>query len=50
VDRTSVEVFFDDGRYVHSHEVFPPPEDTGIALYTLGGAASFGQVTIREFG
>jgi levanbiose-producing levanase len=50
VDRTSVEVFFDDGRYVHSHEVFPPPEDTGITLYTLGGAATFGAVTIREFG
>ncbi len=50
VDRTSVEVFFDDGHYVHSHEVFPPPEDTGIALYTLGGAASFSAVTIREFG
>jgi levanbiose-producing levanase len=50
VDRTSVEVFFDDGRYVHTHEVFPPPEDAGIALYTIGGAATFGGVTIRELG
>jgi len=50
VDRTSVEVFVDDGRYVHSSQVFAPPGDDGIALYTSGGAATFGDLTITEFG
>ncbi|MDQ0761524.1 sucrose-6-phosphate hydrolase SacC (GH32 family) [Streptomyces canus] len=32
VDRTSVEMFVDDGRYAHSTVVFPDPSDTGLAL------------------
>ncbi|HEX5858579.1 MAG TPA: GH32 C-terminal domain-containing protein [Microbacterium sp.] len=50
VDRTTVEVFVDDGRYVHSSQVFAPPSDQGIALYTSGGAATFRNLTITEFG
>jgi len=50
VDRTTVEVFIDDGRYVHSSQVFAPPGDEGIALYTAGGPAVFGDLTITEFG
>lgn len=50
VDRTTIEVFVDDGRYVHSSQVFAPPGDEGIALYTSGGAATFGDLTITEFG
>ncbi|MFI6493020.1 glycoside hydrolase family 32 protein [Streptomyces sp. NPDC050564] len=49
VDRTSVEVFIDDGRYVHSMEVFPYLVDTGLALFTIGGAAVFRNTVIREF-
>lgn len=48
VDRTTVEVFVDDGRYVHSSQVFADPDDTGLALYTSGGAATFSDVTITE--
>jgi levanbiose-producing levanase len=47
VDRTTVEVFVDDGRYVHSSQVFAPPGDNGIALYTVGGSATFADLTIR---
>ncbi|MEV7890102.1 glycoside hydrolase family 32 protein [Streptomyces sp. NPDC002817] len=49
VDRTSVEMFVDDGRYVHSSEVFPYLIDTGLALFTIGGTAVFRDVLIREF-
>ncbi|WBB61784.1 glycoside hydrolase family 32 protein [Streptomyces sp. WMMC500] len=49
VDRTSVEVFFDDGRYTHSAEAFPNPADTGLALFTLDGTAVFRNTVIREF-
>jgi levanbiose-producing levanase len=49
VDRTSVEMFVDDGRYTHSSEVFPYLIDTGLALFTVGGRAVFRNVLIREF-
>ncbi|HET6707370.1 glycoside hydrolase family 32 protein [Amycolatopsis sp.] len=49
VDRTTIEVFVDDGRYVHSSEVFADPADTGINLYTTGGSATFANTTITEF-
>ncbi|TDN91648.1 GH32 C-terminal domain-containing protein [Microbacterium sp. BK668] len=50
VDRTTIEVFVDDGRYVHSSQVFAPHADQGVALYTSGGAATFRNLTITEFG
>ncbi|MFH8252318.1 glycoside hydrolase family 32 protein [Microbacterium sp. B2969] len=50
VDRTTIEVFVDDGRYVHSSQVFAPPGDRGLALYTSGGSATFHDLTITEFG
>ncbi|MFH8738561.1 glycoside hydrolase family 32 protein [Streptomyces sp. NPDC017964] len=49
VDRTTVEVFFDDGRYVHSMEAFPYLVDIGVSLFTTGGAAVFRDTMIREF-
>lgn len=48
VDRTSVELFVDDGRCVHSHRVFPFPGDDGIRLFARGARAVFRDVTIRE--
>ncbi|TDC27972.1 glycoside hydrolase family 32 protein [Streptomyces sp. 8K308] len=50
VDRTTVEVFFDDGSHTHSHVVFPPPEDTAVNLFALEGGATFTDLVIREFG
>ncbi|MFK4106785.1 glycoside hydrolase family 32 protein [Streptomyces sp. NPDC019531] len=49
VDRTSVEMFVDDGRYTHSSEVFPYLIDTGVALFSIDGTAVFENVVIREF-
>ncbi|MGW3122502.1 glycoside hydrolase family 32 protein [Streptomyces sp. NPDC001107] len=49
VDRTSVEMYLDDGRYVHSSEVFPYLVDTGLALFTIDGTAVFRNTVIREF-
>ncbi|MFT4217324.1 MAG: glycoside hydrolase family 32 protein [Micropruina sp.] len=48
VDRTSVELFVGDGRYVHSHRVFPLPGDDRIRLYAYDGGATFRNLTIRE--
>ncbi|MFE2992305.1 glycoside hydrolase family 32 protein [Streptomyces sp. NPDC059262] len=49
VDRTTIEVFFDDGRHVHSMEAFPYLVDTGLALFSVEGTAVFRDTVIREF-
>ncbi|HEY1093440.1 MAG TPA: GH32 C-terminal domain-containing protein [Glycomyces sp.] len=49
LDRTSIEVFVDDGRFVHSSLVFPDGGDDRIALYTDGGPAVFGDFTLTRF-
>ncbi|HLL36128.1 MAG TPA: glycoside hydrolase family 32 protein [Streptomyces sp.] len=49
VDRTSVEMFVDDGRYVHTSEVFPYLIDDRLALFTIDGRAVFRDTVIREF-
>lgn len=48
VDRTSVEVFFGDGRVVHSHRVFPLDGDSHLRLYSYEGASVFRGLTVRE--
>jgi levanbiose-producing levanase len=48
VDHTSVELFLDDGRTVHSHRVFPLATDNRIRLFAHGGAARFEDLTVRE--
>ncbi|MFG2352203.1 glycoside hydrolase family 32 protein [Streptomyces sp. NPDC048521] len=49
VDRTSVEMFVDDGRYVHSTSVFPYLVDNRLALFSVDGTAVFRNTVIREF-
>ena len=39
VDRSSVEVFVNDGEKVMTNRIYPPPGSTGIELYSSGGAA-----------
>ena len=39
VDRSSVEVFADDGRVVLTDQVFPLGANTGVSLYAKGGVA-----------
>ncbi|AZB44720.1 glycoside hydrolase family 32 protein [Bacillus sp. FJAT-42376] len=49
VDRTSVEVFVDDGKSVLSNQVFPEPSDQGITLFSEGGPAVFEKIEIKHF-
>lgn len=49
VDRSSVEVFLDNGNSVHSSSVYFKPGDTGISLYADGGSATFSNIAIKEF-
>lgn len=49
VDRCSVEMFVDDGEVVHSHLVFPTPGDDRLELFTVGGPASFTNLSVTEF-
>ncbi|MEY9836250.1 glycoside hydrolase family 32 protein [Streptacidiphilus sp. EB103A] len=49
VDRQSVEVFVNAGFTVLSHQVYFETGDTGISLYTDGGAATFANMTITGF-
>lgn len=48
VDKTSVEVFIDDGKITHSNLVFPLEEDQGITLFSEGGKAIFENVEIHH--
>lgn len=48
VDRTSVELFVDNGRSAQSHRVFPLAGDDGIRLFSRGATAVFRNVLIRE--
>ncbi|MDW2879476.1 MULTISPECIES: glycoside hydrolase family 32 protein [Bacillaceae] len=48
VDRTSVELFVNDGEAVHTHLVFPSPEDIEISIYSEGGEASFRKVKVES--
>lgn len=50
VDKTSVEVFIDGGKVVHTNLVFPLAEDQGISLFSSGGTATFENVKVEELG
>lgn len=49
VDKTSIEVFVDDGKTVHSSEVFPRYNDQGITLFSQGGTSLFKNIEIKHF-
>ncbi len=49
VDKTSVEVFIDDGKVAHSNQAFPPLEDEGITLFSEGGEAIFKNIEIKHY-
>lgn len=48
VDRSSVEVFANDGERVLSERIYPPPGSDGIELYSLGASGSVVSLTIWE--
>ena len=39
VDRSSVELFANDGETVISDRIFPSPASNGLEIYALGGSA-----------
>jgi fructan beta-fructosidase len=45
VDRSSVEVFANDGEKVLTNRIYPPPASTGLEVYSIGGAGKV--VSIR---
>lgn len=49
VDKTSIEVFIDDGKVVYSDEIFPKLSDQGIALFSEGGTSVFSNIEIKHF-
>ncbi|WP_156505872.1 glycoside hydrolase family 32 protein [Bacillus sp. SJS] len=49
VDKTTVEVFVDDGKTVHSSQVFPKQEDQGITLFSEGGPSVFENMEVKHF-
>jgi levanbiose-producing levanase len=49
VDRSSVEVFLDNGKITHSNTIYFKPGDSGISLYADGGSATFSNMAIKEF-
>ena len=46
VDRSSVEVFANDGETVMTDRIYPPPGSTGIEVYSTGGAGKFVSLTV----
>ncbi|XYJ24252.1 GH32 C-terminal domain-containing protein [Bacillus velezensis] len=50
VDKTSIEVFADDGKTVLTNEVFPKHEDQGITLFSEGGSADFQHIEMKHLG
>ncbi|MCS0824851.1 glycoside hydrolase family 32 protein [Cytobacillus firmus] len=48
VDKTSIEVFIDDGKIAYSNEVFPHLNDKGITLFSENGTSVFKNVVIKH--
>ncbi|MCK2008824.1 glycoside hydrolase family 32 protein, partial [Peribacillus sp. Aquil_B8] len=49
VDKTSIEVFVDDGKVAYSNLIFPHVEDKGITLFSEGGKAIFKNMKVTHF-
>ena len=49
IDKTSIEVFIDDGLIVFSNEIFPEINDKAITLFSEGGTAVFENIVIKHF-
>lgn len=50
VDKSSIEVFVDNGRFTHSNLIYPKSDDQGITFFSEGGTAIFKNVTIKHLG
>jgi sucrose-6-phosphate hydrolase SacC (GH32 family) len=45
IDRSSVEIFGNEGRRVTTHIVFPDWESTGVSFFSEGGSAELEHLT-----
>jgi fructan beta-fructosidase len=50
IDRSSVEVFANDGEYVLSDRIYPPPGSDAIELYAKGASGRIVSLTYWELG
>lgn len=53
LDRSSLEVFVDDGLHTLSSRLYPGPDSQGLALFASNGSARFTQLrawTLRDLG
>ena len=48
VDRSSVEVFADDGRRVITDQVFPSPGSDGVRLFAEAGGVKLERLEVRR--
>ncbi len=48
VDRSSVEVFGNDGEAVITDQLFPDPADIGLELYSIGGNVTLESLTVYQ--
>ncbi|MED4224574.1 glycoside hydrolase family 32 protein [Neobacillus cucumis] len=48
IDRSSIEVFVDEGMVVHSNLIFPKATDQAITLFSEGGTAVFKNIVVKH--
>jgi fructan beta-fructosidase len=48
VDRSSVEVFANDGEKIMTDRIYPPPGSTGVELYSVGGDGKVMSLTVWQ--
>ncbi len=48
VDRSSVEVFANDGRRTMTNQVFPDWDSTGVSLFAEAGAARIEELVVYD--
>lgn len=46
LDRSSIEVFVDDGAYVLSSRIYPDPCSLGIRAFAVNGVGVFGELSV----
>ncbi|SEJ58664.1 Glycosyl hydrolases family 32 C terminal [Azotobacter beijerinckii] len=45
LDRSSIEVFVDDGTYTLSSRIYPRPDSLGVRAFAVNGRGTFGEGT-----
>ena len=48
LDRSSIEVFVDDGAYTMTSRIYPRPDSLGISAFAVNGTGVFGDLEAWE--